>query len=157
MIGPELLGRLYDDHAPALRLYARQFGGMGSAEDAVQEAFLGLARRRSLPERVVPWLFRVVRNARLAADRADRRRRGREARASAPEGWFDPESDSDRLDAGDAARRLASLPAEVREAVVARIWGELTFEEIAALQGCSTATAHRRHLAGIARLQETFA
>ena len=37
---------------------------------------------------------------------------------------------------------------ESREAIVARLWGGLTFEEIARLQGCSLTTAHRRYQSG---------
>ena len=37
-VGPEILGRLFDEHAAALVLYARQW--CESAEDVVQEAFL---------------------------------------------------------------------------------------------------------------------
>ena len=40
-IAPELLGRLYREHAPALLLFARQWGD--GAEDVVHAAFLKLA------------------------------------------------------------------------------------------------------------------
>ena len=40
---------------------------------------------------------------------------------------------------------------------MARLWGGLTLEEVARLQGCSTTTAHRRYRAGLARLQERLA
>ena len=76
-IEPELLGRFFDEHASALVLYARQWSER--PEDIVQDAFVALARQRRLPERVVPWLYRVVRNAAIAAARSDRRRRRREA------------------------------------------------------------------------------
>jgi RNA polymerase sigma-70 factor (ECF subfamily) len=49
---------------------------------------------------------------------------------------------------------LAALDPELREVVVARTWGGLGFEQIAALVGCSTSTAHRRYLAGLAVLRE---
>jgi hypothetical protein len=62
---PTVLGRLYRQHAPALRLYARQWGG--SAEDLVQEAFVRLAQQTPPPEQILPWLYRVVRNAALMA------------------------------------------------------------------------------------------
>lgn len=149
-IGPELLGRLFDEHAPGLVLYARQWSD--APEDVVQEAFVQLARHRVEADRVVPWLFRVVRNGAIAAARRERRRRHREARASAGEAWFAPADD--RIDAHRAARLLAELDAEAREAIVARIWGGLTLEEVARLQGCSITTAHRRYRAGLARLQE---
>lgn len=149
-IGPDLLGPLFDEHAAALVLYARQW--TAAPEDVVQEAFVQLARRRDAPDRVVPWLFRVVRNGAISASRGERRRRRREARASSGEAWFAPTDD--RLDADHAARLLAELEPEARETIVARLWGGLTLEEVARLQGCSTTTAHRRYRAGLARLQE---
>ena len=53
-----------------------------------------------------------------------------------------------------AARLLTELPLEQREVVVARIWGGLTFEDVARLVGCSLPTAHRRYQAGLAALRE---
>ncbi len=149
-IGPELLGRLFDEHAPALVLYARQWSA--APEDVVQEAFVQLARCREVPERILPWLFRVVRNGAISRARGERRRRHREARASSGEALFD--GTDDRIDAGHAARLLADLDPETREIIVARVWGGLTLEEAARLQGCSTSTAHRRYRTGLARLQE---
>ena len=99
----------------------------------------------------MPWLYRVVRNAALAACRADARRLKREAAASVAEAWF--RSADDRIDAQGAARLLAELPLDEREVVVARVWGGLTFEEIARLVGCSLPTAHRRYQAGLSELQ----
>ena len=149
-IEPTVLGQLYRQHAPALRLYARQWGG--SADDIVQTAFLRLAQQRPPPDQPLPWLYRVIRNEALAAHRAAARRRRREQRAGAPEAWFSP--DRDHLDADRAARLLAELPLELREVIVARLWGGLTFEEVAALVGCSLPTAHRRYHTGLAQLRE---
>jgi DNA-directed RNA polymerase specialized sigma24 family protein len=53
-IAPEELGRLYCEHAPALRLYLRQW--TDGAEDLVQDAFIKLAQQSPPPERVLPWL-----------------------------------------------------------------------------------------------------
>jgi RNA polymerase sigma-70 factor (ECF subfamily) len=149
-IGPEQLGRLFDEHAAALVLYARPW--CDGPEDIVQEAFIKLARQWTVPERVVPWLYRVVRNTAIASSRGARRRRQREARASAGEAWF--AAADDRIDAEHATRLLDDLEPESREVIVARIWGKLTFEEIARLQGCSLTTAHRRYQAGLTRLHE---
>ena len=150
LLSPEALGQLYRRHAPALRLYARQW--CASGEDLVQEAFVKLARQDPPPDRLVAWLYRVVRNESLAVNRAAVRRRKREGQASAPEAWFG--TTEDELDARAAARLLGELPLELREVVVARVWGELTFEEIAQLVGCSLPTAHRRYQAGLAALKE---
>lgn len=147
-VEPELLGRLFDQHAPALALYARQW--CGAADDVVQEAFLSLARQRTVPDDVVAWLYRVVRNGAISAARSEQRRRRREARASTDEAWF--ARVDDRLDAASAAALLHGLEPEVREVIVARLWGHLTFDQIARLQGCSLTTAHRRYHDGLARL-----
>ena len=147
---PTVLGRLYRLHAPALLLYARQWGG--SAEDIVQEAFLRLAQQTPPPEQVLPWLYRVVRNEALANHRTASRRRERERRASTPEAWFS--TAEDRLDAGEATRLLAELPLELREVIVARLWGGLTFEEIARLVGSSLPTTYRRYQTGLTQLRE---
>jgi RNA polymerase sigma-70 factor (ECF subfamily) len=149
-IDPTSLARLYRQHAPALRLWARQWGG--SAEDLVQNAFVRLAQQTSAPEQVLPWLYRVVRNEALAAYRSASRRRRRERQASMPEVWF--AATEDRLEVDEATRLLAEMPLELREVIVARLWGGLTFEEIARLVGCSLPTAHRRYHAGLAQLRE---
>ncbi len=151
VIGPDELGRLFDEHAPALVLYARQW--CDAPEDMVQDAFVKLARQRMAPERVIPWLFRVVRNAAINARRNDQRRRKIQARSSGEsEAWFT--SDDDRIDALHAARLLTELDLDTREIIVARVWGGLKFEEIARLQGCSLTTAHRRYQSGLALLNE---
>jgi RNA polymerase sigma-70 factor (ECF subfamily) len=149
-VGPELLSLLYRKHAPALRLYARQWAEQ--AEDLVQDAFVQLAQQAPPPERVLPWLYRVVRNGALAANRSAARRRQREQKRSVTEAWFS--TVDDQLDAREATRLLAEMPLELREVIVARVWGCLTFEEIAQLTGCSLPTAHRRYQTGLARLRE---
>ena len=149
-IGPQELARLYREHAAALRLYARQWPQ--ADEDAVQDAFVKLAQQSPTPEQVVPWLFRVVRNSSLAAGRGEVRRRRRQERVCVPEAWF--AATDDRLDAQEATRLLAQLPLDQREVVVARIWGGLTFDEVAQLVGCSLPTAHRRYQAGLTELRE---
>lgn len=147
---PTILGRLYRQHAPALRLYARQWGP--TAEDFVQTAFVRLAQQSPPPDRPLPWLYRVVRNEALSHRRGTARRRQREQSVSLPETWFS--TAEARLDADEATRLLAALPLELREVIVARLWGGLTFEETAQLVGCSSPTAHRRYQAGLVQLRE---
>ena len=149
-IEPERLAMLFDRHAPALVLYARQW--CGTPEDVVQDAFVKLARTQTELESILPWLFRVVRNAAINAGRNDRNRRKLEARSSPSDSWF--ASLDDRIDAQEATRFLAELDLEIREVLIARFWGDLKFEEIARLQGCSVATVHRRYTSGLNLLSE---
>ncbi|HEV3384366.1 MAG TPA: sigma-70 family RNA polymerase sigma factor [Gemmata sp.] len=149
-ITPEELGNLYRVHAPALRLFARQMSS--GEEDLVQEAFIKLAQQPLPPSRVLPWLYQVIRNGAIAANRSETRRKRRQDRASAHEVWF--ETTDERVDGREATRLLAELPQEQREVIVARIWGGLTFEDIAELVGCSLPTAHRRFQTGLIHLRE---
>jgi RNA polymerase sigma-70 factor (ECF subfamily) len=48
---------------------------------------------------------------------------------------------------------LRRLPLEQREVVVLRIWGELTFEEVGVVVGCSTSTAASRFRYGCSKLR----
>jgi RNA polymerase sigma-70 factor (ECF subfamily) len=146
---PQDLGRLYRQHAPALRLFARQWPIDG--EDVVHDAFVALARQSRPPDNVMAWLYHVVRTGSLAAARSAGRRRRRESVASAPEAWFT--AADNRLDADVAARALATLPLEQREVIVARLWGGLAFDEVAKLVGCSLPTAHRRYHTGLTELR----
>jgi RNA polymerase sigma factor (sigma-70 family) len=153
-IGPDVLGRLFDAHAAALALYARQWCDGAEADDLVQDAFLALASQNAVPDQAAAWLHRVVRNAAFTAGRRSRRRRSREEQAGRDRAgpWFSQVDD--QLDARVAASLLEELDPECREAIVAKLWGGLTFEQIAELQGCALTTAHRRYRTGLARLLE---
>jgi RNA polymerase sigma-70 factor (ECF subfamily) len=120
----------------------------------VQEALLELVRQPSPPQRVVPWLYRVVRNRAISAGRSGRRRKKREERLAADQdSWFVPDPGA-RLDAETASAALAALPIEQRETIVAHLWGGLSFEEIAEVTHTSSSTAHRRYQAGLAALRD---
>jgi RNA polymerase sigma-70 factor (ECF subfamily) len=149
---PELLGRLVDERAAALTLFARQW--CVAPEDAVQEAFVKLAALRPPPDDPVAWLFQVVRNGALSAGRADRRRRRHEAGAAARRtAWFAP-AENAALDAEAATAALERLAVDEREVVVAHLWGGLSFEQIGRMTGASSSTAHRRYLKALTALRE---
>ncbi|QEL15048.1 RNA polymerase sigma factor [Limnoglobus roseus] len=152
-MGPDALALLVDRHAAALTLYARQW--CGSAEDVVQTAFLKLVRQRTMPENVAAWLFRVVRNAAIDAGRAARRRQKYETQAASEAPlWFVPTEDPTGLDARTAAAALGQLPDEIREIMVAHLWGGLTFEQIAEMVGGSASTCYRRFALGLDLLRD---
>lgn len=144
-----------DRHAAALALYARQF--CNGPEDVVQEAFLRLSALDRAPDDPASWLYRVARNLAIDAARAAGRRRRHEAKAAArADEWFDPTTGSagSEVDPEEAGRALAGLPVEQREVVVARIWGGLTFEQIAEVSGSSSSTAHRLYARGLETLRQ---
>jgi RNA polymerase sigma factor (sigma-70 family) len=152
VVGPELLAGLLDQHGGAMVLYARQW--CATPEDVVQEALLQLVRQPSLPQNVVGWLYRVVRNGAMSAARsAARRTRHETAVARCGQPWFEARC-GQHVDAAAATAALQQLPLEQREVIVARLWGGLSFEQLAELTGSSTSTVHRRYQTGLATLRE---
>ncbi len=150
-MNPGRLAALIDEHTPALVLYARQW--CAAPEDVVQEAFLKLVQQRRDPDDPVAWLFRVVRNGALDASKTVRRRKAREALA--PTRWF-VEPEINGLDAQTAVAALEQLSSDIREVIVARLWGGLTLEQIALVAGCSVSSAHRRFEVGIVQLRKAL-
>ena len=151
-IDAELLGRLLDEHGPALALYATQW--TDAADDCVQESLVELARQAKPPEHAVAWLYRVVKNRALNAARGERRRKERESRATADRFAATQQSSAfDRSDAVAASDALVQLEQAERELVVMRIWGGLTFDEIAVALAISTSTAHRQYERALTKLR----
>jgi len=148
---PRQLADLIAAHAAALVLFARQW--CDCPEDVVQETFCKLVGLRAPPADPAAWLFRAVRNAGIDAGRATRRRARREQSAARPEQWF---AETEAGGGEAAVSALEALPPEQREVIVARLWGGLTLEQVAAAAGCSVSTAHRRYEAGIQALRERF-
>jgi RNA polymerase sigma factor (sigma-70 family) len=155
MTGPidaEQLGRLLDEHGPALALYAAQW--TDATDDCVQEALVELARQLQSPEHVVAWLYRVVKHRALNAARGDRRRRERESRAMAerlPDKEQSVSFGGDEVNAATDA--LMQLESGDRELIIMRIWGNLTYEEIGAALNVSTATAYRQYERALTKLR----
>jgi len=151
-LSPETVVRLWDEYGDALVLYAQQI--CETPEDAVQEAFLLLVRQGVAPDNPVGWIYRVVRNRALNAARTCGRQARREAVAATRRvPWFES-TVGEGLDADEAAAALTQLPVEEREAIVARLWGGLSFEEIAGLHGTSLSTVYRCYQRGLAALRE---
>ncbi|HNW36775.1 MAG TPA: sigma-70 family RNA polymerase sigma factor [Candidatus Ozemobacteraceae bacterium] len=66
--------------------------------------------------------------------------------------------DSTKIETGMAiADALSRLPEEQRETVALKIWGDLTFEEIAAVQQVSLQTAASRYRYALQKLKEILA
>ena len=122
-------------------------GERAAAEDVAQEAFARLLEREPMPaDGAERWVFRVARN--LAVDRLRHLRRV--VPLDALRGAVVP---AEVLDERVAALRSAvsSLPERQREVVGLRIYGELSYEAIAAAVGRSLGAVkqelHRAKLA----------
>jgi RNA polymerase sigma factor (sigma-70 family) len=154
MMDPTWLGQLLDEHGPGLTLYARQW--CVAPEDAVQEAFLKLVAQKKLPDQVVPWLYRVVRNTAISMIRSAQRQRNYETQAARQQpAWF-VAGDHGSLDAETVKVALEKLPTDQREVITLHLWGGLTFAEIAQIVNSSSSTVHRWYLAGMEGLRSAL-
>ena len=145
-------------HGPKLLLCARQWTrSQADAEDVVQEAFVRFWRhQRGLPGNPMALLVTSVRRAALDLGRRESRRAAREERAEASREEGEPLfasslEDDDRRAAIESA--LWRLPDQQREVLVLKIWGELTFEQIAAQLEIPPNTAASRHRYALAALR----
>lgn len=145
---------MIDQHAAALRLYALQWCRW--PDDPVQEAFIEFAQLNELPNNPAAWLFVTVRRRAMNQRRAESRRGRREQQVAEHRKWFqDATSEAEESDEAIYwQKRLSELPRESREIIVAKIWGQQSFSEIASLVGLSAATVHRRYHASLQQLQQ---
>jgi RNA polymerase sigma-70 factor (ECF subfamily) len=150
------LSDLVMTRSAGLALYARQWVDRSTVDDVVQTALVSLLSLRREPEDPVAWMYRAVRNAAIDAARAQNRRSRREQSvASTQPDWFEPSPDS-AMDAASAEVALAQLPADAREVVVLRVWGDLGFSAIAKVLGVSVSTAHARYTDALTQLRDAL-
>ncbi len=143
----QALERLVECHGRELLAYARLLTRHAEdAEDALQDALSRVAGSpRVRVENPRAYLFAAVRNASLNVMRAHERRRRREDAAIGDgKGVFqEPVERSEEVAALNAA--LNAIPAPQREVVMLKVWGGLTFAEIAEMLGIPRATAASRY------------
>lgn len=150
---PNDLHHLLTTAGPHLRLVAASWVG-DQADDILQEAFLQLAARRTLPDDPGAWLYVVTRRLAVKAARKDKKRRFDERMfAESKPASVDPDPAA-KLEARLVADALDTLEPELAEIVVAHLWGGTNFEKIGEATGISTATAWRRYQEALNRLQE---
>jgi RNA polymerase sigma-70 factor (ECF subfamily) len=144
------IAELFDRHAGALTLYARQW--TTAPDDCVQEAFIELARQSEAPASPAAWLYRVTRNRALNALRSARRRTTHEQAVALARDELNLKtvSPDERL---QAAELLLALEAGQREIVVLRVWGGLSWQEIAELVGASKSSAQRTYVQALEQLR----
>jgi len=138
--------------APALAVARRKLGSAWLAEDAVQEAFLRVVRRREAytPHRPFSsWFFAILRNVCIDMLRSQARQ-ARLIQAAAerllPAG---PVAEADPT----ARDMLAALPAGERDVLALRIVDGLSFREVAAALGITAEAAKKRSQRGLRRLR----
>jgi RNA polymerase sigma factor (sigma-70 family) len=152
----ERLTRVIGERAAALVLYARQWLDAASADDAVQEALVALLGQRRPPHNPIAWIYRAVRNAAIDQVRSTSRRRRREQTvAFERQELFESRAET-RIDAAVAEEWLEQLSPELREVVVLRIWGDITFGEIAVIMDLGISTVHDRYKTALGELRSAL-
>lgn len=154
VIDVEQLQQIFDRHGPTLVLYARRW--CVAPDDAVQEALIDLAQQQPPPSDPVAWIYQAVRWRAMNLARSQQRRdKYQLAAAQTRDDWFSA-SDAGELDSGELEQLLEDLPDLDREILVARIWGDLSFTQIAELVEKPLSTVHRRYKLTLQTLQKQF-
>jgi RNA polymerase sigma-70 factor, ECF subfamily len=156
--------KLLTEHGRALLLYARQWSNSrADAEEAVQDGFIRFWRAWQLgrvrSESPAGLLYTYVRRSALDQLRSGKRRAAREERAA--EELYDAEPMFESGLVRDEERErltgaLRTLPNEQREVVIMKVWGKLTFREIAEALNVPPDTAASRYRYALKALGRTL-
>ncbi|MDQ3438975.1 MAG: sigma-70 family RNA polymerase sigma factor [Planctomycetota bacterium] len=155
------LRRAYERHKQDVLAVAAAVLGRASAGDAwdvLHDVFIGLARNASS---LRPDTNLRAYLTRAAANRARDRHRGGRPREGVADEVASTQSDIlDRLESDEEAaalwRVVAALPDEQRVVVALRIWGDLSFREIADEQSISENTAQSRYRYALEKLRKHY-
>ena len=151
--------RLYDEHAQPLHAFLLNFTrDEADTRDLLQEIFVKLARDEKLLRGVREeraFLIRLAHNAAIdLMRRRGTRDRTRENFAAEIISPFAPANDPDAtVFRNELAAALGELPADQRAVVHLKLWGGLTFEQIAAALGIPPNTAASRYRYGLDKLR----
>ncbi len=163
--GRTMWQRVLHQCGDGLFLYARQLcGNDADAADVVQEAFLRVWRKHAnngVTEPDLPALcYSAVRYTVLDRQRQAARRWRREVVAG--ESLYDQtpmfESSLEKIEEqAELEKVIHKLPVEQREVLTLKIWGELTFQQIAAVTDESPNTVASRYRLALAALRQQLA
>ncbi|MEW6710545.1 MAG: RNA polymerase sigma factor [Candidatus Riflebacteria bacterium] len=147
--GFELIYKNYS--GPVFRYLRNSFNlSREEAEDILQNVFLPWVKEPEklfAVENLSAYLFTSARNAALKFKNTGRTAEMKVEPAGNPH--------DERIETGlEIDRALNELPVEQKEAVVLKVWINMTFEEIAGLQQCSLQTVASRYRYALAKLKE---
>ena len=147
----ERVRTLYEQHGPVLLAYALSLvRNRSAAEDVLHQVFTKLLQRNVVINgQPLHYLYRAIRNTALNY----RRQHARELELAPSGSWLESPPGFD--EAGLALHTaLEELPDEQREVMILRVWGHMTFEEVAAALDISPNTAASRYRYALAKLKE---
>lgn len=151
------LERLYDHSAVGLFQYFLSFTRAESgARDLLQDHFVKLARNGGCLDGVrceKAFLFRMAHNQAIDWSRRVALRRAKARDLPRPIFVRSLDPDAEQF-AAKLEEALATLPDEQRCVVQLKLWGEMTFDQIAEIYGISANTAASRYRYGIEKLRQ---
>ena len=153
------LERVYREHAQALFAFLLNFTRHeANTRDLLQEVFVKLARQPEVLEGVRDeraFLFRLAHNAAIdLMRRRSTRERHHDDLAAEAKSPFAPGGDSDEEAFRQAlSQALGELPPDQRSVVYLKLWGSLTFEQIAETLDLPLNTAASRYRYGLDKLR----
>ncbi len=146
-----------NDHASKFLLFARQKARFeADAQDLVQEAVLeAMSRSASAKPPPVALVMATIHRRAIDSARSDDRRAVRELKvhAGTPEAWFDNAVEQ-REYSQLIQSAMSQLPEIYREVLTLKVWGELTFAEIADTLDIPANTAASRYRYGLEELRK---
>jgi RNA polymerase sigma-70 factor (ECF subfamily) len=144
------------ENAARFLLFARQQTRSDEdAEDVLQDALIeSWERGGGRPESAL--VFATIRRRAIDLGRRHDRRARREL-AAAPENdvWFDS-AVHDRETAMLLEEAVRTLPKDLSEVITLKVWGGLTFADVAATLGIPQGTAATRYRTALAQLRKTL-
>jgi RNA polymerase sigma-70 factor (ECF subfamily) len=153
------IARLYDEHAQPLHAFLLNFTrDEADTRDLLQELFVKLARTPDLLDGIREeraFLIRLAHNAAIdLMRRRGTRDKTKENFAAERISPFAPTNDPDeKVFRENLTTALGELPEEQRAVVHLKLWGGLTFEEIAAALEIPPNTAASRFRYGLDKLR----
>jgi RNA polymerase sigma-70 factor (ECF subfamily) len=161
----DAFGELYDRYsARAFRVARSVCHDYGTAEDAVQDAFVSIFRTRtsyrSQRGTVGAWVMMVVLSRAIDASRVQAkhwtRRASYETAGGVPGSDDVADEAGTRIDAGRVRSALSELPEMQREAITLAYYGGLTHTEIADRLGLPFGTVKGRIRLGMHKLRRAL-
>jgi len=154
---PDAWKRWFRDHGSRLLLFSRQqTRSQADAEDVLQEAIVRLWRTAGCapdsPPPSLPLAYTSIRHTAIDLARRNIRRTKREQKSdylvddsSEAQDWFGTASLEEKERNAAVASAIQELPEKFREVLTLKIWGDLTFAQIADTLNIPMNTAASRY------------
>ena len=157
----------FSNHGSRLLLFARQQTRTAEdAEDVLQDAMIRLWRSGMVDitengkEPCLAGAFTQIRRAAIDNARKNIRRANRESKAVEMEEYGDTVWFQDSLEQDERSQQIEkaiqTLPDYYKEVIILKIWGDLTFEQVAETLDIPMNTAASRYRYALERLRRTL-